>query len=828
MSNSVNKITANAIAKSQALEASLKSKLNLDKKDKATPVKSDGYMLPSRIFGSPKRYINNLKNDVVTIKKGAMGQANDHELGRLNDLAMKAGSLLLAAYLFTTKQAKTSKAMEFIGFGTFFASMALWPKLLIQAPIKARTGVDIHRKYVDSFGREKMFFQDPQYIPWSLMDQKEIDKMGDKLKIAKDTPNRNAVIQDTARKTAVQGNTLWMYTAGLATPLVSAMTCNALEPKVDGAIRNATLRSTQKHLEDSSLTFFQRLKHNFDIRRTHKFLRSMENRTLDSESIGMIAKRLTKGDVVASDTLVKELTRLAEAQKSSVPLTKELLERTVQGVGKQLKGSGSPVTLEQVVAASGVREVSEKTIGKLALEWSKLAHPGNEFAQEEAQEVFGKVLRGLFRNERPKVGVISETLGKLADSMGNLKAQRGIIDRFLAVRTKNAPGTVLGAEYIDFSKSVISALGLKPSKKLLTNDEIVGRIEGLVDSDRFEGVIQTLGKKIETFHKGLSTGTVYGKIDTTLDQAARQLRELELGGVADKLTGGRVNLSRTLEVLGLKGSPVTREKLSFAVEKALSGGQEKALAEAFRADTQISAFGDADKLRRLIDIAMEGEHGTTRRALRSEVAQRILGAESSLYRTMQTFDIFKRIKNGHLAKDLRKCGLQDSEIPDAIDLAKRLITQGTIVDFSDKAGYMNTMSGKKIHDAVMRVLFDDEAFPTEIGSDLLKARLRVYKKEMHSKIVDIMHRLEAPNNEDWLKGTLGHMQGATKHNLIGEPIVESVKNGVQNMKNSNKWLKIFGSALLVLVGITLIAGTQFGKHKKNQTEKVEKGEKTNG
>ena len=125
MSNKVNMIAANASAKTAALQASLKTKLNLDKQDKATPVKSEGYMLPSRIFGSPKRYINNLKNDVVTIQKGAMGKANDHELGRLNDLAMKAGSLLLAAYLFTTKPFKTSKAMEFVGFGTFFALFRL-------------------------------------------------------------------------------------------------------------------------------------------------------------------------------------------------------------------------------------------------------------------------------------------------------------------------------------------------------------------------------------------------------------------------------------------------------------------------------------------------------------------------------------------------------------------------------------------------------------------------------------------------------------------------------------------------------------------------------
>ena len=824
MANRVNMITANTSAKSAALQASLKTKLNLDKKDKATPVKSDGYMLPSRIFGSPKRYINNLKNDVVTIKKGAMGKANDHELGRLNDLAMKTGSLLLAAYLFTTKPFKTSKAMEFVGFGTFFASMALWPKLFIQAPIKARTGVDIHRKYVDSFGREKMFFQDPQYVPWSLMDQKEIDKMGDKLNIPKDTPNRNAVIQDTARKTAVQGNTLWMYTAGLATPMMSALACNKLEPKIDGAIRNANLRSTQKHLEQSSLTFIQRIKRNIDIKKAHKFLHGMENRTLDGTAITEIAQRLGNGDVSVSHTLADELTQLAQTKKAaSVPFTQDILDRILDGA----KHSGSKITLEQVAEASGVREVSEATIDTLSGTIARLANPGNAFKQKQAKGVIAKAMSGVFETERmPKVGVISETLGKLADAMGNLKAQTGILDRFLAARTKKMPGTLLGTQYGAFNQSVIEALGIKPSTKLLSDDEIIGRIEKFVSSDGFDRKVRALGDRIETFHRDFSTGTVFDRIDSTLDGASRQLREGGLDGVAEKLTGKKVSLKHTLEALGLKDIP-TRERLAHAISQMQTDGQKQhALAEAVRQDTGISAFGDIDKLKRVIDTAFEGQQGTMRRSLRTEIEQRILGAESSFYRTMQTFDVFSRIKNGHLASQLRECGLQDSEIPDALDYAKRFITQGTIVDQSDKAKYMGTLSGKKIHDAVMRVLFDDEAFPTEIGSDLLKARLRVYKKEVKSKIVDILHKMEAPTNEGWLAGTLDHMQGITKHNLIGEPVVEAVRNGAQNMKNSNKWLKIFGSAFLVLAGITLIAGTQFGKAKK--TPKANEGEKTNG
>ena len=143
---------------------------------KIKPLDDKAKLLPSRIFGSPIEYAKDLKQDVVNIGRAAKGKANDHELGRINDVAMKIGSLALATYLFVKNPLKLSKAMEFVGFGTFFASMSLWPKLAIQAPIKARTGVDIHQKYVDSQGRKKMLHQDPQYDLTDLYSREDLDK----------------------------------------------------------------------------------------------------------------------------------------------------------------------------------------------------------------------------------------------------------------------------------------------------------------------------------------------------------------------------------------------------------------------------------------------------------------------------------------------------------------------------------------------------------------------------------------------------------------------------------------------------------------------------
>ena len=119
--------------------------------------------------------------------------------------------------------------MEFVGLGSFFASMALWPKIAIQLPAYLIHGFNVQQQYEDSFGRKKPFYQDPQFLPWDLYADDEINKIGDRLGVPKNIPNRREYIQEKMKKIAIQNNTLWMLTAGFATPIMSALICNALE-----------------------------------------------------------------------------------------------------------------------------------------------------------------------------------------------------------------------------------------------------------------------------------------------------------------------------------------------------------------------------------------------------------------------------------------------------------------------------------------------------------------------------------------------------------------------------------------------------------------------
>ena len=108
MTNVLNSILAN-----QPINKSAKQKNNsafvFTSDGKIRPMKDKGRLLPSRIFTSPVEYAKDLKKDIVSIGKAAKGKANDHELGRINDLAMKIGSFALASYLFVKNPLKYEK-----------------------------------------------------------------------------------------------------------------------------------------------------------------------------------------------------------------------------------------------------------------------------------------------------------------------------------------------------------------------------------------------------------------------------------------------------------------------------------------------------------------------------------------------------------------------------------------------------------------------------------------------------------------------------------------------------------------------------------------------
>lgn len=230
-SGSVNyKLQQEKIAKQDVYRAfALNSHTVRPEEHKARLVKKKG-----PIAGFATNVIDTGKDVVELGKALATGKSNDNSLGRLNDLGLKLGGIGIATMLATKKSTTTKGIMEFVGLGTFLASMSLWPKLLIAKPLEARLGFDIQQEYIDAQGRKKRLFLDNQFIP-DLYSDEEIDKIADKMGVDKSLPDYKLLTKEKMRTAALQGNTLWMLTAGFS-PLLSAMMSNALEKPITDAV----------------------------------------------------------------------------------------------------------------------------------------------------------------------------------------------------------------------------------------------------------------------------------------------------------------------------------------------------------------------------------------------------------------------------------------------------------------------------------------------------------------------------------------------------------------------------------------------------------------
>lgn len=202
------------------------------------------------VGGTVKGYADNVKYMVNAVN----GKGDDYSVGKINDLTIRAGSLGIAFVLASLTRNPAVKTMEFAGFASFFAAMSIWPKLFIGTPLKAKTGFDVNQQYVDSYGRRKRFFEDPQYLPWDLYSNDEINKIGDKLKIPRNIENREKHIKAKMQQISTQANTLWMLTAGLSTPLMASLMGNYISKYVNNVVEMSRAKSSIKSTDMADFT----------------------------------------------------------------------------------------------------------------------------------------------------------------------------------------------------------------------------------------------------------------------------------------------------------------------------------------------------------------------------------------------------------------------------------------------------------------------------------------------------------------------------------------------------------------------------------------------
>ena len=772
---------------------------------KIKPMKDKGRLLPSKIFDSPIDIAKDLKGDIVSIGKAAKGKANDHELGRINDLAMKLGSVALASYLFVKNPFKLNKAMEFIGAGTFFAGMSLWPKLMIQAPVKARTGVDVHQKYIDSQGRKKMLFQDPQYVLTDLYSKEDIDKMGKKLDVAENIPDRDNVIKQRAQKTALQSNTLWMMTAGPATPLISALACNRLEQPVNTLIEQTNLLSSKEKLNgvlntpeklkmmDKVKGAFSNLAQKLDDASFERYLSKNAGKTLDRNTAKELAAKL--GAKAGSETLEKGITEkllslIPEGKLDISSIRTALTDKVDDTIIAALDGLVDSKVLKDAVASGDADKIAQTLTNAYN---RSLSEKMDKATRTETTNKIAKAIKQAQVNAKSNSGV---TLGSIADDVKNLRtsvsgfaSKHGKLNKFISARVGDQPNTFIANQWDRVCNSFIKALNLD-SKELeaLSNgklDDIASKLDDLVVNDaKYEKLITKLMKMI-------------GDYETETGKKAFS------SAIAD-----------------------ASSKISAGSQEAMKAG-----------------LGDgAEKIMK--DITTE---------VTEHAANRAAGARSSFYRLVQTLDVFKRAVPGQnnapskLAQQLEASlrtnapDLTDDALKTTVDklvqISKKVMLSAGSTDYVEKLTTQGYNLSTAEYKAVMSALFDAEN--SSIKSTLKKSMsaertsklvggLKEYQDDFLAKVADWKNNMTSNLGSRTIAGGTSSLNSKERANLVAKPVNALLEETAKKKFNSNKWFKIFGISLAVLSAVTLVAGLLVGR--KGDTEKQVEAEskKVNG
>lgn len=800
------------------------------------PLPSNGKLLKPTLFDMPSVVAKDLIYDWNAFKHAVKGEANDHELGRLNDVGMKLGGLTIAAYLFTKKQTPMTKAFEFIGLCSFFGAMNLWPKLFLQLPAYLVHGFDIRQKYEDNYGRKKLVFQDHQFIPWDLYSDKEINKIGDRLGVPKDIPNRREFIQEKMRKIALQNNTMWMLTAGFATPIMSALICNALEKPV-----SKFLDKTYSEKADSLLTQFpqeiEKYKFTKNEEALKKLLADNKNQPITPELIDNIHSVLTEGiDQVTATGVRKDLEELLPTGKYN--MSKETLASVRDLLKESLKG----VTLSESDLAkilpndeTMLQEFTNKGLMQNDIsdfsEHSKLVQNImctniEKFIQENPNDpnarrlkfILNKLIHSQIHGKDSDLtkafkfepaAVLSEsmvnTLEKVSSILNNFKAKNLVLDRYAYIKVAQAPETVLANSWNEITESLLKVMKFTPEeiRQARYDREVAGEVlrnkmESIVANKETYGVFVTEMEKLLSTLQSKASGLDVSSYESSLYSSLVNKSTFDHSATALK----KVNMVNTAECL--VGYPGT----SQASLKAL----------------QLNF-----------------------------VADRLMGVKSSFYRILNLADMYYKVAHVEGLDSILDERMPREVKEEAVELAKETLLEGHTSDYAvkfyqrrnpnpnkDDFSQIESVGGKVVNrffgkhpstdlvelsndknffEKVMKLMYGCDLHPDtydRIKSSVIFDDFKTYRQNVLDYLgCDSYY----PKPNHLVDGKVMDSTSEFKFLLTGCAPDEMFLKLFCQKSNSHKWFSTFGKLGAGLIGVTLLSQLFMGHMKKPQPKK---------
>lgn len=816
------------------------------------PLPGQGRLLKSRITDLPAVIVKDFAYDVKALKDGYNGKANDHQLGKLNDMGLAIGGLSLAGFLATVKQTPKLKAMEFVGLASFLASMSIWPKVAIQWPAQLLHGVNIFQKYEDSFGRKKDFYQDPQFIPWDLYTDDEINKIGDRLGVPRDIENRREFIQEKMRKTAVQNNTLWMLTAGFATPVMSALICNRAEPYVSRFLNNRQMKKADNMLnhfaESTKAQTSDRIIKNID-----KVIELHKDQTVDDKLIQKMAVNLTEGlDALTTEAVESDLMKLlkpdgndkftiaSKAADSIIENSKQALKNAE--VDEQFIDAVVPRS-EQLTELFESKAYAGKDFTKLELqdvlddiniivrknidEFNNTNPPKPIRAGIEKKIIIDRLFSGEFDKAPVSKVLVSTPAAKfdkkaqsivknVAKVITEFKAKSDVLDKYAFMKFASAPETGLANYWNDVADSMMEIFKFTPKEidntrmdRELMTALIREKMENIAaDGEEYKRVLKALCEKINTLSdtvKAESLPKSYTEaVGKTYDTVASSLAKIKI----DESSNAVVSLDKTIQ--------------HFIGPQALRNGQTVTANTCSLKSIQISAaedrfLGIKSTFHSVIDSLNFYRNVATKSNLTSlEGRPREIKEEG--------IELAKHLSVDRHAADFEtKFYMQRNPYPNMDDLSDIEVKDGKVINKYFKKKDIKNVDIPQDWDffqMVMKLLYKDPLHQDtkNILRDTNITGFNRYREAVYNEIGDTSYFAKPWH---YVNNASSTATSERKFLLLGMSPDELFSKIGMRKYNSNKWFKIFSTIGGVLLGVTLASQFFFGRLK--PPEKGQKG-----
>ena len=107
-----NTITKTPSFKNKEYKSYLEAENTVDTTDLVKPLPPKGHLVKDNFGSKIKYFFKDIAYDLKSVKNGFNGTANDHQLGRLNDVGLKLGGIGIAVYLASKTKNPKARLME--------------------------------------------------------------------------------------------------------------------------------------------------------------------------------------------------------------------------------------------------------------------------------------------------------------------------------------------------------------------------------------------------------------------------------------------------------------------------------------------------------------------------------------------------------------------------------------------------------------------------------------------------------------------------------------------------------------------------------------------